>query len=121
MSNNGYVSYEQHATTSYLVYSMSILPASGSAMTAKASCERSMVPRHPAGQRSTILTVTLRPVQGCGTPWLVAPVQVTTYRSPQAAPLSQKTSLAAAIVVPSAAFPKHADAALHHPRNDVRS
>jgi hypothetical protein len=49
-----------------------------------------------------------------GTPWFVAPVHLTTYWSPQAAPPPQKTSLAAAIIVPSAALPKHADAALYY-------
>jgi hypothetical protein len=83
-------------------------------MMAKASWERSMVPWQPEGQWSTIFTVTLRPVHGRGTPWLVAPVHVTTYRFPHAAPPFQNTSLAAAIIVPCSWNPKHADAARTH-------
>ena len=86
----------------YLLNVILILPASGLAMEAKASCDKSMVPRQPGGQKSTILTVTVPdPLQGWGSPWLVAPTHLTVYFFPQAPPLSQNASLAAAIITPS--------------------
>ena len=88
---------------------MLIFPASRLAITANASWERSIwFEAHP-GQRSTIVTSTLLPVQGCGTE-LVPPVHVTRYLFPHAAPLAYKPLLAARIILPRSSLPKHADA-----------
>lgn len=70
-----------------------------------------MVPRHPGGQKSTILTTMLLPLHGFGTPWFVAPVHLTLYFLPQAALLSQMALLAAAIITPSFLYPLHEEAA----------
>ena len=57
---------------------MLITPEAGSAIEAKASCDKSMVPLHdPGGQWSTILTTTEPPKQGIGVPRFVPLRQVT--------------------------------------------
>lgn len=90
---------------------MLIIPATGLAIWAKASLERSMVDGQP-GQWSTIFTVTLSPVHGCGTAFR-APVHLTLNIFPHTAPLSHKASPAAAIITPWPLFPKHAEAEKH--------
>ncbi|KAM0028813.1 hypothetical protein Hdeb2414_s0018g00518651 [Helianthus debilis subsp. tardiflorus] len=71
-------------------------------MVEKASCDKSRSPLQPGGgQKSVIITFTVGvSVQGCGTPWLVAPVQVTWKFFPQASPSCHKSWFAAAIITP---------------------